>query len=199
MDNVVKLASEFVTKLLNEKLPSEFKYHNLVHASEVFAAVTELGKNSNLSDEELEIIQLAAWFHDTGFIKGYLNHEKKSIEILREYLINISYPEGKIHRISDIITTTEKGAAPSDISEKIIKDADILHIGGENFYIKSLTLKSEWEIIGLKKFTDFEWLISCLEFINRTFFFTEYAKSKYEAGRQKNISRLKEMIEKLNS
>ena len=113
MDNVVKLASEFVTKLLNENLSSEYKYHNPVHAREVFAAVTELGKNSNLSDEELEIIQLAAWFHDTGFVKGYLNHENKSIEILKEYLINIGYPESKIDRISDIIKITEKGDVPS--------------------------------------------------------------------------------------
>jgi predicted metal-dependent HD superfamily phosphohydrolase len=198
MDDVVKSAAEFVTRLLNENLPSEYKYHNLMHAREVFEAVTELGKNSNLSEEELEIIQIAAWFHDTGFVKGNLDHENNSIKILKEFLGNISYPEGKINRISDIIIMTEMGAMPNNLSERIIRDADILHVGKEEFFSKSLTLKSEWENIDHKKFTDLEWLQASLDFINRTLFFTDYANSKYETGRQKNISSLKEMIEKLN-
>jgi HD superfamily phosphodiesterase len=197
MDNIVKSSSEFVTKLLNENLPSEFTYHNHIHAREVFEAVTELGKNSSLPNEELEIIQVAAWFHDTGFIRSYLDHEYKSIEIVKEYLENIHYPEEKIDKITDIIIMTEMGNIPASLSEKIMRDADILHIGKEEFYSKSLTLKSEWESIDRKKFTELEWLQSSLEFINSTLFYTDYAKSKYERGRQKNISRLNEMIKKL--
>ena len=197
MDNIIKSSSEFVTKLLNENLPSEFTYHNHIHAREVFEAVTELGKNSSLPNEELEIIQVAAWFHDTGFIRSYLDHEYKSIEIVKEYLENIHYPEEKIDKITDIIIMTEMGNIPASLSEKIMRDADILHIGKEEFYSKSLTLKSEWESIDRKKFTELEWLQSSLEFINSTLFYTDYAKSKYERGRQKNISRLNEMIKKL--
>lgn len=197
MDNIVKSSSEFVTKLLNENLPSEFTYHNHIHAREVFEAVTELGKNSSLPNEELEIIQVAAWFHDTGFIRSYLDHEYKSIEIVKEYLENIHYPEEKIDKITDIIIMTEMGNIPASLSEKIMRDADILHIGKEEFYSKSLTLKSEWESIDRKKFTELEWLQSSLDFINSTLFYTDYAKSKYERGRQKNISRLNEMIKKL--
>ena len=92
---------------------------------------------------------------------------------------------------------TEMGNIPISLSEKIMRDADILHIGKEEFYSKSLTLKSEWESIDRKKFTELEWLQSSLEFINSTLFYTDYAKSKYERGRQKNISRLNEMIKKL--
>src|ERR1035438_10890355 len=95
MNNLVKSASEFVSKLLKENLPAECTYHNLIHAQEVFEAVTELGKNSGLPDEELEIIQIAAWFHDTGFLKDYLNHEYNSAEIAKEYLGNIHYQIGR--------------------------------------------------------------------------------------------------------
>ena len=92
---------------------------------------------------------------------------------------------------------TEIGAAPVCLSAKIIRDADILYIGKEDFFSKCLTLKSELESIEHKKFTDSEWLHSCLDFISSILFFTDYAKSNYEAGRQKNISCLKEMIEEL--
>jgi predicted metal-dependent HD superfamily phosphohydrolase len=193
MDNVVKTTSEFVTKLLNENLSSKFSYHNLTHTLEVFEGVTELGINSNLSDDDLEIVQIAALFHDTGFTKGYIDHENKSIEIMKEFLYSFSYPEVKIFRVSGIIIMTDMENNPVILTDKIIRDADILHIGKEDFYSKSLSLKSEWESVDHKKFSDSEWIQSSLDFINRTFFYTDYAKLKYEPGRQKNINLLKEM------
>jgi HD superfamily phosphodiesterase len=197
MNNIVKSASGFVSKLLQENLPAEYTYHNFIHAREVFEAVNELGKNSSLPDEEFEAIQVAAWFHDTGFIKDHLHHEYKSAEIVKEFLGNLRYPEKKIDRITEIIIMTKIGIAPACLSGKIIKDADILHIGKENFFSKCSSLKSELESIDNKKFTESEWLHSSLNFINDTLFFTDYAKSNYEAGRQRNISRLREMINKL--
>jgi HD superfamily phosphodiesterase len=197
MNDIVRSSSEFVSHFLKENLPSEFTYHNFIHAREVFEAVTELGKNSGLSDEELEIIQIAAWFHDTGFIKDYQDHENKSIEIAKEFLENIRYPDKKINRITEIIVMTDMANIPISLSDKIIRDADILYIGKEDFYYKCLALKSELEIIDHKKLTESEWLNFNLDFINGTVFFTDYAKSKYEPGRQKNISRLNEMINKL--
>jgi predicted metal-dependent HD superfamily phosphohydrolase len=198
MEKIVKEAADFVTKLLTDKLPPAVTYHNLNHAREVYEGVTELGSNSSLSDEELEIIQIAAWFHDTGFIKGYVDHEYKSIEIAKEYLNNIRYPERKIGRIIDIIYMTELGNVPTNLSEKIIRDADVLHIGKDDFYVKSLNLKTEWESFEIKNYTEVEWLQSSLDFILRTDFFTDYARSKYESGRQENIVRLNAMINNHN-
>jgi predicted metal-dependent HD superfamily phosphohydrolase len=199
MDNIVKSSSEFVTRLLNENLSSELTYHNLSHAHEVFEAVTELGKNSNLSEEELEIIQVAAWFHDTGFINGYLNHEYKSVEIANEFLENILYPVEKIKRVTVIIIMTELANTPHSLSEKIIRDADILYIGKDNFFSKCISLRSEWELIDHKKITESEWLQTCLDFISKTMFFTDYAKLKYETVRQSNINCLKGMLQELTT
>jgi len=197
MDNIVKSSSEFVSKFLKESLPLEFTYHNLDHTQEVFEAVTELGINSVLPDEELEIIQVAAWFHDTGFVKGYLDHEYRSVEIAKEFLKSIHCPEKKIKRITDIIIMTELANTPETLSEKIIRDADILHIAKEDFFSKCLALRSEWENTGCKKFVESDWLQSCLDFISQTVFFTDYANLKYERGRQKNITCLREIINEL--
>ena len=157
MDNVIKTTSEFVTKLLNENLPSKYSYHNLAHTQEVFDGVIELGTNSNLSEDDLELVQVAALFHDTGFTKGYIDHENKSIEIMKEFLFSFNYPEDKIFRVSEIIIMTDMENNPINLSDKIIRDADILHIGKEDFYSKSLSLKSEWENVNYKKYSDSEW------------------------------------------
>jgi predicted metal-dependent HD superfamily phosphohydrolase len=197
MNNIVKSASEYVSIFLKDNLPSEYTYHNLDHTHEVFEAATELGKNSGLLDEELEIIQVAAWFHDTGFVNGYLDHEYRSVKIAKEFLKNIHCPDGKIDRITALILMTELGKMPSNLSEQIIRDADILHIGKEDFYSKCLALKSEWISVDHKNITESEWLQTCLEFISNTVFFTDFAKLKYEARRRNNISCLKEMITEL--
>lgn len=197
MNSIVKSSSDYVDGFLKENLPLEFTYHNFCHARDVFEAVTELGENSGLPDSELEIIQVAAWFHDTGFVKGYLGHEYKSVDIAKEYLISIHCPVKKIERIIAIILMTELANMPITLSEKIIRDADILHIAKEDFFSKCLALKSEWDYTGFKNLTESEWLQTCLDFISSAAFFTEFANLKYEPGRKKNISCLREMIKEL--
>ena len=135
MDNLLKSSSVFVSKLLKENSLQNLLTIISTIPLEVFEAATELGQNSNLSDEELEIIQVAAWFHDTGFINGYLNHEYKSAEIAKVYLENILIPVGKIERITHIIRMTERTNVPESLSDKIIRDADILHVGKEKFLL----------------------------------------------------------------
>jgi predicted metal-dependent HD superfamily phosphohydrolase len=194
MDNLVKSSSEFVSKFLMDNLPAEFTYHNLEHTLEVFEAVTELGANYSLPDEEMENLQTAAWFHDTGFVKGYTGHEYKSVEIAEGYLKTICCPDARIARITGLILVTELANKPENLSEEIIRDADILHIGKENFFSKCLTLKSEREIFNHEIITKSEWLQTCLDFISQTTFFTQYANQKFEAGRQSNIASLKGML-----
>jgi predicted metal-dependent HD superfamily phosphohydrolase len=194
MDSIVKKSSEYVIKLLNEQLSPQFTYHNLAHTRDVFEAVIELGVNSNLPADDFELIQIAAWFHDTGFTKGYIDHEHNSAVIAETFLVTTGYDNDKISRIKETILMTEKGNSPVSVTDKIIRDADILHIGKEDFYSRSLTLKAEWETVDNKQYTEMEWIQSSLDFINRTFFYSDYAKSKYEAGRQKNITFLNELI-----
>jgi HD superfamily phosphodiesterase len=197
LDNMVRSASEFVTDFLKEYLPSEFTYHNLTHTQEVFEAVTELGKNSGIKDDELEILQIAALFHDTGFVNGYCNHEFKSVEIARKFLLGNYYPLGKIEKISDAIIMTARTNIPVSLSDKIIRDADVLHVGKECFYSKSFALRNEWELVNNKSISETEWLQSCLDFINNTIFFTDFAKLKYEKGRLANLASLNGMIKEL--
>ena len=194
IENIVKNASEYITELLTKSLPSECTYHNLIHTLQVVDAVDEIGKNSGLTEDQLEVLHLSAWFHDTGFVRGYEGHEGKSIEIADEFLKENDYPPDKIAMINKTISVTDMKKKPVDSLEKIIRDADILHIGKGKFYENSFLLKREWEIIRGKKYTETEWIKSSLDFVTKTEFYTNYAKSRYEEGRHKNISYLKSML-----
>jgi len=148
----------------------------------------------NFTDEQIEILILSAWFHDTGFINGFEDHEGKSIQIAAEFLKENHYPSEKTALILKTIKATDIAIKPVDILEMIIRDADIVYIGMERFYEKSFLLKHERESVGEKKYSVDEWINSNLDFLARTEFYTSYAKANYEEGRQKNISHLKSLL-----
>jgi len=56
----------------------------------VVLAAQEIGIKVGLSTEELNLLAITAWFHDTGYTRGYVGHEHKlSQMILLRFLIRI--------------------------------------------------------------------------------------------------------------
>jgi len=86
MDNLIAETEKHVIHLLNEKLNSNFVYHNLAHTQLVVEKVKELSDLSKLSDSEKEQLIIAAWFHDTGFTESIDKHEQKSAVIAEAFL-----------------------------------------------------------------------------------------------------------------
>ena len=84
--NLIEQAQDFVYKLLKDKLSDSFIYHNFNHTSDVVKAVKILSEKEKCTDEEIEILTVAAWFHDTGYIYGFENHEDNSVTVAAEFL-----------------------------------------------------------------------------------------------------------------
>ena len=85
--NLIEQSENFVSKLLKDKLSNSYTYHNFNHTFDVVAAVTTLADSKNISSSDKEILLIAAWFHDTGYIKGCSNHEDCSIVIASDFLL----------------------------------------------------------------------------------------------------------------
>ncbi len=128
MENIVLEAGKYVINLLNEKLDTIFVYHNLAHTQRVVAKSKELSELSNISDKEKEHLELAAWFHDTGFTKGSKAHEKESSKIASAFLEKHNYPENDIKSVVNLILATEMDYEPSNVLEKNIRDASEMPI-----------------------------------------------------------------------
>src|SRR3990167_971570 len=99
MENILDIATDYVTRLLENHLPQGITYHNLTHIKDVVDTAILIGEKSALSSDQMELLLLAAWFHDVGIIEQYIEHEEKSIEICREFLVNHNYPIDKIETI----------------------------------------------------------------------------------------------------
>jgi HD superfamily phosphodiesterase len=83
--NLIEESENFVCTLLKDKLYDLYFYHDCSHTLEVVSAVKELSIAEKLSPLESEMVIIAAWFHDTGYIKGSENHENESVCIVSDF------------------------------------------------------------------------------------------------------------------
>ncbi|MEP2770696.1 MAG: Pycsar system effector family protein [Fulvivirga sp.] len=193
---IVSKAESYVTGLFKEKLPENLLYHNLSHTYEVAEISKELGEISELSDSELEMLQVAAWFHDTGYIKKYNGHEEESLKYAREFMDGENYDEKKKKVVERLIKSTIKGHKPNDMLEEILHDADMAHIGRKRFFRKGELLRVELESYLDESYSELEWEKKQYQFLINNNFITKAGKQEYGKRRVKNIKKQRKNIVK---
>ncbi len=102
-----------------------------------------IGKEMEIPADEMEVLTISAWFHDTGYIQGTENHELKSIEIAKEFLNSNDYNSVKVEKVEACIKATGVPQQPTNDIENIICDADMFHFSLEDFYDRSMLLCKE--------------------------------------------------------
>ncbi|MFT4761828.1 MAG: putative metal-dependent HD superfamily phosphohydrolase [Saprospiraceae bacterium] len=190
----IKAAETYIQNLLETKLPANIYFHQTNHTFAAKDAVQEIGKGEKLSEEELELLTIAALFHDTGFIEVYEGHEEKSQAIAVEYLKKQQYPQEDIETVTRLIAVTELKKAPADLLEKVICDADMAHIGQKKYKGKAENLRKEREHFFNKQYVDLEWQKNNLTFLQTHSFYTETAKKIFGKRKAKNVKKVRENI-----
>lgn len=186
----VKETRHFVADKLNDKVTEELYYHNLAHTEEVVEAAVEIGQASELSEDEMEMLLIAAWLHDLGYIKSSEDHETHSKKMAREYLDG-KISEEKIKVVEEAIEATRIPQRPKDNVSRVLCDADLYHLATGQFMTKSLLLKKENEAQGGKALTEEEWKSETLRFVNAHSYFTNFGKYVLTPKKEKNIKKLK--------
>lgn len=197
MENLLLETEKHVSSLLNDTLPHDFVYHNLSHTQRVVAAAKEIIEGENVSDEDANKLLIAAWFHDTGFIKGKENHEEASVVIARSFLNDHDVSGEYIDQVCHLIMATKMGYEPLNLLEKIIRDADCAHFPDKNYSQISELLRHEWEATRQNEYTDTEWLEVNITFFTKNHrFYTDYALENWQVGKDKNLASLFKSLSK---
>lgn len=198
MSTITSEIEKFIFDLFSEKLDVSYTYHNLVHTQNVVEKVTELAANLELNEVSVENLQIAAWFHDTGFIKGAENHEEESVQILNRFLSEKNIDALRIEIISELVLATKMGHLPTNDLEKIIRDADCAHLRDKSFVDKTALLRKEWEVTQNKEYSDAEWIVSNIDFLTKTHsYYTDFALKNWSSGKEKNLAKLLKNQKKL--
>lgn len=193
--NFIEEAENFVCKLIKDKLSVLYFYHDCNHTLEVVAAVKELSKEEKLSPLESEIVLVAAWFHDVGYIYGCENHEDHSVDIVSDFLKEKDKSDEYIQKVSSVIKATIFDYVPQTLLEKIIRDADFFHFTKEDYPIKCNLLRREWESTNKVKYTDLEWAQENLRMLSqRQVYYTDYAIANWQILKEKNIKVIEQEI-----
>ncbi|UII24762.1 DUF5706 domain-containing protein [Fulvivirga maritima] len=185
---------QYIKQLFKEKLSDQLLYHSLSHTTEVAEAAVALGFDTGLNDEEQELLELAAWFHDTGYIKKYNGHEAESVEFAKDFLSKEGYPEEKIEKVSELIMSTVVGHDPQNQLEELLHDADMSHMGRKRFFRKGELLRVELENYQDKTYTELEWEKHQYNFLVCHSFYTPAARAQFERRRVKNIKKQRKNI-----
>lgn len=196
MNTLLKKTEEHVVKLFNESNLAGNYYHNNSHTLEVVAAAEEIGRNSGLSESELNTVLIAAWFHDTGYIKTADGHEELSAKFAENFLQKEGVNKSTVNEIVNCILATKVPQNPKNLLEKVICDADLYHLGSEEFFNRNEFLRIELEQGKGENFSETEWLENSIEFLSIHRFFTEYAEKKLGDQKRKNFLKLQKQLRK---
>ncbi|MBR9999460.1 MAG: HD domain-containing protein [Cyclobacteriaceae bacterium] len=195
--DLIDKSKEYVESFLEQNLSNEIFYHDLEHTREVVNAVIEIGQASGLTRDQLETVLIAAWFHDTGYFKGKINHEKESKSIAENFLRDQGINEKKISEVGGCIIATKIPQRPTNLMEEVLCDADLYHLSTSEFFRKSELLRKEFSLTGNNEIKDKEWLNTNIKFLKKHNFFTDYAKEKLLPHKKRNLKKLKSIKNEL--
>jgi predicted metal-dependent HD superfamily phosphohydrolase/uncharacterized membrane protein len=182
----------YVTDTFKTKVDSHFVFHNLEHTQQVVAAAEELASHHHLNDDDHLVLLLAAWFHDTGFSSGRAEeHEKESIRLATEFLHQQNTDSEIIQRVSSCIQATRMPQSPLSLVEKIMCDADLYHLGSNDYKKINDSLRREQEFYFKTPFSKREWRQRNIEFLESHQYFTDYAQRMREPKKQEWIRELR--------
>jgi predicted metal-dependent HD superfamily phosphohydrolase len=196
--SIEQKAEDYAVSQLTKNLPNTFIYHNLNHTRRVVKRVKELIEGERISGKDAQVLELAAWLHDVGYVKSNQEHEKHGVTMARTFLETEKIAETTISKIEKCILATTKTIEPTNKLEKILVDADYAHIGNKGFLEVCELLREEWEQQGLMTFTDVEWIQENIDFLTKRHqFYTDYALTNWQPVKDKNLAQLYKSLKKL--
>src|SRR5215207_5948001 len=142
--DLIAAAREFATDIFQNKVSKSFTYHNLDHTRQVVRATEEMADYYQLQPDDRTAVIIAAWFHDSGFSSGQSKgHETISAQMASQFLNQNHADPVLIEKVSKCIEATRLPQAPGPLIEQILCDADLFHLGTDEFKVKNEELRQE--------------------------------------------------------
>lgn len=187
-------AKEYIIKRMKRELDPRLEYHRIEHTYDVLNAAIIIAEKEGVKQHELELIKTSAVFHDSGIIKTYIGHEVASAEIVHEVLPKFGYTSDEINQIAQMILTTQLPQGATNFLEQILCDADLDYLGRKDFFMISVRLFHEWNILGIKKMNLKEWYHLQVEFLSSHHYFTQCAINLRREQKLRNLDQIKDLL-----
>ncbi len=197
----LKIVDRYIRDLFRDELPDGIKYHDADHTLHptkgVVAVANSIAVSENISEHDRELLIAAAYFHDTGYIREYDKNEPIAARMAGRILKLIGYQPQEIEKIQKMILATDLAREPKTHIEKILCDADLDHLGRDDFFELDGKLREGRRIRGLDVSDDAKWYKGTLNILKMHRFYTQSQKKLKEKEKQKNKKKLLKLLENI--
>lgn len=187
---LVQAAEKDVTEHFKKNISTDFAFHSIEHVQDVVRAINEICQAYELSDKKIELLQLAAWFHDTGYNEGSEGHEERSCEYATSFLVKHNVPKEDIDLINGCIRATRMPQSPMSRMQSILCDADLSHLGNALYWDRCGRVRQELLLTRDYIMTDVEWVNFELEFMVGHHYHTGEGERLYGEQKRKHVRQL---------
>ncbi|MBT8232861.1 MAG: HD domain-containing protein [Bacteroidia bacterium] len=188
--SIVLKAEKFVTEKFLNNLPKEYTYHNLEHTLNVVQAARDLSREASLSEEENEVLLLAAYFHDLGFLVNPEDHETYSAQFANDFLTENNYGS---HRIQEVIKCIDATRMTWEGNEKLcllLKDADLSGLASTDYKSINRNLRKEINALTENAISKKDWKKKNVQFLKNHKYLSEEGNRLYHEQKMKNLKKL---------
>lgn len=169
-----------------------YVYHNLRHTEKVVQAAEQIANHFQLSPEDFFIVVAAAWFHDLGYLLREGDHEEEGARLAQAFLEKIPLEERVVRAVRGCILATRIPQKPGNLLEQILCDADLFHLGTEEFREVNKRMRAEAELVKGVAIDKQTWRKHTIQFLGDHHYHTDYVRLLLGEGKARNMERLQE-------
>jgi len=195
---LISAAQAFVTEHFEKNVSKDYVFHSIEHVNDVVKAIGKISSAYELSDKQVELLYIAAWFHDTGYDKGSDGHENRSCQYVETFLKKHDFPEEDIQTVTGCIRATRMPQSPMSRMQSILCDADLSHLGNALYWDRCGKVRQEILLTRDNVMTDIEWVDFELNFMLNHHYHTGEGERLFGEQKRKHIRQLEKQKRRLH-
>jgi predicted metal-dependent HD superfamily phosphohydrolase len=169
-------------------------FHNLAHTCTVVKTAKKIAEHGKLHKKDILLLEIAAWFHDLGYLVNPKDYKEQSAKLARIFLEHEKTPEQMIKRVTDLVMATRLNKQPSGSLEEIIYDADLSYLSKPSFAAKNELLRKETECLTETEIPLDVWYRKTETLMEAHIYYTDYGRTLFAPKKDKNLDVLRELL-----
>ena len=191
---LVQEAGNYVASFLTDNLPDPIEFHTIDHARWVVESSEIIGAKSGMSDDQLNVVKLAAWFHDIGYAVDPENHEEEGARIAAEFLTSKGIDPTIIEQVTNSIQATCIPQQPEDLVARVLCDADLKLLSEDDYLERIESMRRERSNLSGEKISKRKFHAISVKFFQKHEYMTDYGKKELKPKKEKNLQLLQKEI-----
>ena len=184
----------FIIQKLKSGLDHRLSYHGVHHTLDVVTETMRIAAEERITDvNDLELLKISAFFHDSGFLYVYRDHEERSCVLAQQFLPAFGITKEQLNSICGMIRATRIPQSPQNYLEGILCDADVDYLGRDDFYSIGRTLYHEWKAYGFVS-SEEDWNRKQVKFMESHHYFTSSSKNLRAEKKRQHMDEVKQLV-----